>query len=253
MGNAAVGDDRTAVELGGGQVDHGAGLAGLVGQQLPDDLLPGAPRAAGQGRMQVEDGEAGAEVGARDQHVAGQHEQLDAVGVEQRRRRRRERPRARPRGRPPCWRSGCGRGSSRRARQACQLAALDSVAVGSPRSRARSRKASLSGCSPRSRSQNTTAMSTSMPSRRARRTTSESSVRAAGSRPLDSQPILTAAVPCSGRSCRPTLSPVLRRRARARRRRRGRCCARDRRCRARPPRRRAGRRPRGRGLRAGRR
>ena len=45
-GKRTPGHDRAAVELGSGQVDHGAGLACVGGQQSPDDVLPGALRPA---------------------------------------------------------------------------------------------------------------------------------------------------------------------------------------------------------------
>ena len=81
-------------------------------------------------------------------------------------------------------------------RASAQLARLESVTVGMPSRSTRSRKRSLSGASPRSRSQNTAPMSSATSSCCARATTSESRLLAAWSRPVESQPILTS------RSCR---------------------------------------------------
>ena len=76
-------DDGAAVQLRRGEVDHGAGLAGLVLEELPDDLLPHALGAAGQRRVEVEHGVLAAQGRAGDEHVPGQHQHAEPVRDEQ--------------------------------------------------------------------------------------------------------------------------------------------------------------------------
>src|SRR5450756_1494646 len=103
---------------------------------------------------------------------------------------------------------------------AFQLAALDSVTRGKSRRSTSSRKRSLSGASPGSRSQNTAAMSSGMSSCWARATTSARRLQAAWSRPVDSQPILTLCPSATRFRVRRAPPPA----APATPRRRGTCC-----------------------------
>ena len=243
----AEGDDRAAIELGRGQVDHRPGLAGLVGQQTPDDLLPGALRPAGQRRVKVQHGEAGAQVGTGDQHVAGQHEQLDVVGAQQA-------GDVVVEGEAPGLAHGGLVGKP---------AAVEDVRPGLPGAPARGARQGGGGQAevagevekgvafgllaalPVAEHDGDVEVDGRHAGRGAR------PLRAACERPRRGR--WTASRPSPRPALRARRRHAARPRVRARPPRRGRCCARARRCRARPPRPRGGRPPRGRDPRAARR